>query len=146
MSGLQLFFFALTMAYHIRHIGRSLWDVLRTVMIPIQRWPTSRSNLTWLRVWATASLCFGKVIPYLAHECITMERCVAYIHDLDLWSQYQNYFHHEFVSGLEKMSLLFDIDIQKAEEWVGVSVRQYVFSQHTNMLVGCILSEFYFRF
>ena len=32
------FFFALTLAYHIRHIGQSPRDdVLRTVMIPIQR-------------------------------------------------------------------------------------------------------------
>ena len=31
------------------------------------------------------------VLPYFAHGCITIRQCVAYIDDLDLRPQYQNY-------------------------------------------------------
>ena len=38
--------------------------------------------MTWLCVRASAFLSFDIVILCLAHECITMVRCVAYIHEL----------------------------------------------------------------
>ena len=38
--------------------------------------------LQWIRVRAITSLFFDIGIPYLTHECITMRRCVGYLHDL----------------------------------------------------------------
>ena len=36
-----------------------------------------------IRFWAVNYLCCNIGIPNLAHGCITMRRCVAYIHDPD---------------------------------------------------------------
>ena len=44
--------------------------------------------MTWLCVQASAFLSFDIVILCLAYEWITMVRCVAYIHDLDLTLNY----------------------------------------------------------
>ena len=56
----------------------------RTFMIPIRRWPlTSRSNIKGFDMPSCLNhilLSFNIVIPYLAHECIAIGRCVAYIH------------------------------------------------------------------
>ena len=63
-------------------------------MILIQRWPlTSRSMgfLIWLCVRAAAFLSFDLVIPYLAHKCIAVGWCVAWIHDLVLKPHYQHF-------------------------------------------------------
>ena len=66
-------------------MGVSPWeDVSGTFMIPIRRWPlTSRSNLK-LCVRAAVFLSIDIVIPYLAHECITMRCYVKYMNIQDL--------------------------------------------------------------
>ena len=43
-----------------------------------------RRFMTWLCVWASAFLYFDIVILCVARDCITMVRCVMYIHELCL--------------------------------------------------------------
>ena len=95
-------FIDLTLDYHIWHIGLSPWE-------DVYSW--SRYNfdikvkfigfLTWDCVWTIAFLS----VLWHSHtifctRLISMGRCVTYIYDFDLWSQYQNcIFHYEFASG-----------------------------------------------
>ena len=44
-------------------------------------------------------LSFDIVIPYLAHKCITMGRCVTYIYNFYMTLTFGPNFHLEFVSG-----------------------------------------------
>ena len=100
---------SLTLASHIWHLGLSPKDVSNIFMILIQRWPlTSRSMgfLIWLCVRATAFLSFDLVIPYLAHKCIAVGWCVAWIHDLVLKPFH---FHHERVWARCSMTWAYQI-------------------------------------
>ena len=79
---------ALMLAYHIWHMGLSPWeDVSSLFMTLIRSWTlTSRSNLEGL--WhdfvfrPQLFLSFDIVRLCLESECITMVRCVVYIHEL----------------------------------------------------------------
>ena len=74
--------------------------------------------MTWLCVQASAFLSFDIVILCLAHECITMVLCVAYIHELC-------------------MTLTFDLNIKIIfSPWIWVW--QNVFALWQILAYGCI--------
>ena len=93
------------------------------------------------------------VIQCSGCECITMVRCVAYIHELCMNLTFglniQIIFSHGFESG--KMSFLFDIGIRNFCIWVYHHETHVVYILDLCMtftfdLYGGILSEFYLCF
>ena len=84
--------------------------------------------MTWLCGQASCFLSFDIVILCLARECITMVRCVAYIHEFCMTLTFdlniKIIFYHGFESG--KMFLLFDIGIPNFGKWVCHHQKQHV--------------------
>ena len=75
--------------------------------------------MTWLRVQASAFLSFDIVILCLARECITMVRCVAYIHELCTILTFDINININIPMNLSLAKcLLFDIGILNFGIWV----------------------------
>ena len=114
---IRLFFW-----FWLRLIIFSTWVYRHETMCRIHSWSQFNIDLRpqikfigfiiWLCVRATLFLSFDIMMLWLAHQCITIVRCVANIHDLFMTLTFDLnikiiYFHNEFETG--KIISLFDI-------------------------------------
>ena len=81
-----IIFFGLTLAYHIWHIGITMRRCVAYINDP-DTTLTFDLKVNFIRfltcfcVWLISFFWFDTGLPYLAHGCITIRQCVAYIHD-----------------------------------------------------------------
>ena len=102
--------------------------------------------MTWLCVQASAFLSFDIVILCLSCKCITMIRCVAYIHELCMTLTFdlniKLYFYHGFKSG--KMSLHFDTGIPNLANECIIIRQHVVYILDLSMTLTFDLYDIYF--